>query len=194
MTILWEAFGRNSLSKVPPTGTVQAISTRQRSLQRDDICTARTHAGRQCRCRKARGSEFCNFHDPEISARIREQARLKREARKKQMAALPAGYLKSLNSPDGVPSALDNLFREVRLGVVSPRTANVMLSIIDRLLIHDKLVATHGKRRVSKQLRSQEVRRQLVEVLEEMQLPTPARPVKATVSSVPPATKLITQT
>lgn len=194
MTLLWEAVGNSKpISNRGKAGVVQPISTRIRSMQRVDRCSARTRAGRQCRCRKANGSEFCNFHDPEIAARIREAARAKREKRKQCLANLPEGYPKSLNSNDGIATALDTLYREVRLGVVSPRTASVMLSIIDRLLVYDKLVATHGRRKTSKKLRAQEVRQQLLEVIEEMQLPAPARPVKATVTTVPARSVQATQ-
>ena len=54
-----------------------------------------------------------------------------------------------------------------------------MLSIIDRLMIYDKLVSEGAKRRVGKRLRAHEVRTQLAAVIEEMKLPPPqARPVK----------------
>lgn len=192
MTLLWEAVSTKKTAGASAPAVVQPISTRLRSLQRHDRCAGRTRAGRQCRCRKAKTSEFCNFHDPEIAARIRERARAKREERKRQLAALPEGYDKSLNGPDGIAHALDTLYREVRLGIVSPRTASVMLSIIDRLLVYDKLVATHGPRRAAKKLRAQEIRQQLVAVLEEMKLPAPSRPVNAVVTNVSPATSPVT--
>ncbi len=181
--LLWEAVGgKKPQQSSTKSGVVRAVTTRRlRSIQAEDRCSALTRIGRRCRCRRARGSEFCNFHDPEIAAQIRERARLKREDKKRQLALLPDGFVKSLNSVDGIATALDSLYREVRLGVVSPRTASVMLAIIDRLLVYEKLVATVGKRRVTKRQRAFEVRQQLAEVLQDLKLPEPARPVKTSV-------------
>ena len=192
--LLWEAVGGKKVPKKGVHTVAQPISTRLRSMQSTDRCEAMTRSGRRCRCRKAADSQFCNFHDPEISARIREAARQKREERKQQMAALPTEYTKSLASVDGITQALDCLFREVRLGVVSPRTAGMMLSIIDRVLVHDKLVREHGPRRVSKRVRALEVREQLAGVLEELQLPAPPRPAKGvTVSGTQPTNQIVRQ-
>lgn len=176
--LLWEAVGGKKVPKRVST-VAQPISTRVRGMQANDRCEAMTRGGRRCRCRKARESHFCNFHDPVISARIRERAAQKRAERKAAMAGLPQEYMKSLSSFDGIVGALDGLFREVRLGVVSPRTASMMLSIIDRLMIYDKLVREGGRRRVNKRMRAQEVRTQLLAVIEEMKLPAPPRPVKS---------------
>ena len=184
--LLWEAVGgkkpQHQQSKNAPKPII--TTRRLRSVQPDDRCTATTRIGRRCQCRRAKDSVYCNFHDPEISARIREKARQKREERKAQLANLPDGYMKSLNTADGIASALDNLYREVRLGVVSPRTAQVMLAIIDRLLVYEKLLADNGRRRVNKKQRGQEIREQLAAVMDELKLPAPARPVKTTVTSV----------
>ena len=186
--LLWEAVGGKKPQRQQSKNAPKPIITtrRLRSVQPDDRCSATTRIGRRCRCRRAQDSVYCNFHDPEISARIREKARQKREERKAQLANLPDGYMKSLNSADGVASALDNLYREVRLGVVSPRTAQVMLAIIDRLLVYEKLLADNGKRRVNKKQRGQEIREQLAAVMDELKLPAPARPIKTTVTQVNP--------
>jgi len=176
--LLWEAVGKNKMPRKGVQAVAQPISTRLRGIQAQDRCEAMTRNGRRCRCRKARESSFCNFHDPEISARIRQRAAEKRAERKAALAGLPTEYTKSLGSMDGIVAALDGLFREVRLGVVSPRTASIMISIVDRLMIYDKLVSEGGKRRVSKRLRAQEVRAQLAAVVEEMKLPAPPRPAK----------------
>ena len=181
--LLWEAV---STRKPPQQGrqtVIQPVTARLRSLQPPDRCTAVTRVGRHCRCRKAPGSEFCAFHDPVLSAQIREKAQAKREERRRQLGALPEGYLKTLTNVDGIASALDRLYREVRLGVVSPRTAAVMLAIVDRLLAYDKLVSTVGRHRVSKKRRALEVRQQVAKVLDEMKVRGPAKPLKA----APPA-------
>lgn len=185
--LLWEAVGGKKVPKQGVPTKVQPISTRVRGMQAPDRCEAVTRAGRRCRCRKAAESKFCNFHDPEIAARIRECARQKRAERQAALAGLPTEYMKSLGSVDGIIGALDGLFREVRLGVVSPRTAGIMLSIIDRLMIYDKLVSEGAKRRVSKRLRAHEVRAQLAAVIEEMKLPPPQRPVKPVAATAAPA-------
>ncbi|HRX86142.1 MAG TPA: hypothetical protein P5572_14065 [Phycisphaerae bacterium] len=185
--LLWEAVGGKKVPKQGVPTKVQPISTRLRGMQANDRCEAMTRSGRRCRCRKATESKFCNFHDPEISARIRERARQKRAERQAALAGLPTEYMKSLGSVDGIIGALDGLFREVRLGVVSPRTAGIMLSIIDRLMIYDKLVSEGAKRRVSKRLRAHEVRSQLAAVIEEMKLPAPQRQVKQVAATASPA-------
>ena len=170
--LLWEAVGGKRFRSQSSTPTIQPISTRVRSMQAGDRCTAHTRVGRQCRCRRARGSEFCAFHDPEISARIRAKAKAKREARKRQLASLPDAYLKTLTSPDGVGTALEHLFREVRLGVISPRTAQVMLAIVDRLLAYDRLLKTVGPRKANRKLRALEVRQQVMHLLEDLRAPS----------------------
>ena len=158
--LLWEAVG----GKKPPHQGKQTITQPAtawlRSIQPPDRCGAMTRVGRHCRCRRAPGSEFCAFHDPVLAAQIREKAQAKREERRRQMGALPEGYLKTLTNVDGIASALDRLYREVRLGVISPRTASVMLAIVDRLLAYDKLVSAVGRRRANKKLRALEVRQQ----------------------------------
>lgn len=169
--LLWEAVGNKNLRSGSKQATVQVISTRVRSMQATDRCTANTRVGRQCRCRRAKGSNFCAFHDPEISARIRAKAKAKREARKRQLAALPEAYIKTLASPEGIGTALEHLFREVRLGVVSPRTAQVMLAIVDRLLAYDRLLKTVGPRKANRKLRALEVRQQVMHLLEDLRAP-----------------------
>ena len=168
MTLLWEAAHEAGMPKKGRQGAVQPISSRLRSIQQPDRCTAITRVGRRCRCRKAEGSEFCSFHDPVISAQIREKAQAKREAKKRELSSLPEGYLKTLSTIDGIADALDRLYREVRLGIVSPRTASVMLAIIDRLLEYDKLVSTVGRRRTSKKQRAKEVRQQVGKALNDL--------------------------
>lgn len=191
--LLWEAVGKKKVPKAAGGTVVQPISTRLRGMQASDRCEAMTRAGRRCRCRKAAESQFCNFHDPEISARIRERARIKRAERQAALAGLPTEYMKSLSTVDGITSALDGLFREVRLGVVSPRTAGIMLSIIDRLMIYDRLVSQGARRRVNKRMRAHEVRSQLAAVIEEMKLPPPPRPVKQVAATSTPPQRRITQ-
>jgi len=193
--LLWEAVGGKKVPKQGVPTKVQPISTRLRGIQASDRCEAITRSGRRCRCRRAAESQFCNFHDPEIAARIRECARQKRAERQAALAGLPSEYMKSLSTVDGIVGALDGLFREVRLGVVSPRTAGIMLSIIDRLMIYDKLVSEGARRRVNKWLRAHEVRNQLAAVLEEMKLPPPQRPVKQVSATMPsaPVRRLIDQ-
>ncbi len=168
MTLLWEAAHEAGMSKKGRQGAVQPISSRLRSIQQPDRCAAITRVGRRCRCKKAEGSEFCSFHDPVISAQIREKAQAKREAKKRELSSLPEGYLKTLSTIDGIADALDRLYREVRLGIVSPRTASVMLAIIDRLLEYDKLVSTVGRRRTSKKQRAREVRQQVGKALNDL--------------------------
>ena len=168
MTLLWEAAHDSGMSKKGRQGVVQPISSRLRSIQQPDRCTAITRVGRRCRCKKAEGSDFCSFHDPVISAQIREKAQAKREAKKRELSSLPEGYLKTLSTIDGIADALDRLYREVRLGIVSPRTASVMLAIIDRLLEYDKLVSTVGRRRTSKKQRAKEVRQQVGKALADL--------------------------
>lgn len=192
--LLWEAVGGKKVPKQNVPTKVQPISTRLRGIQASDRCEAITRAGRRCRCRRAHESQYCNFHDPEIAARIRQRAREKRAERQAALAGLPVEYMKSLGSVDGIVAALDGLFREVRLGVVSPRTAGIMLSIIDRLMIYDKLVSEGARRRVNKRLRAHEVRAQLAAVIEEMKLPPPQRPVKqVTATATPPQRRMVAQ-
>ncbi len=185
--LLWEAVSGNNVTKSPAQTKVKAISTRPRSLRVNDRCAAQTRVGRRCRCRKAHGSDFCNFHDPEISARIRAASAAKREAKKQQLAALPEGYLKTLANTDGIVNALENVYREVRLGVISTRTASVLLAIVDRMIAYDKLISTVGRRRTTKLQRAKELRMLVSDLMEDMETRGPAKQVASSSKSVPAA-------
>ncbi|GJM25656.1 MAG: hypothetical protein DHS20C16_20710 [Phycisphaerae bacterium] len=185
--LLWEAVSGNDVTKPPAQSKVKAISTRPRSLRVSDRCGAQTRVGRRCRCRKANGSDFCNFHDPEISARIRAASAAKRDARKQQLAALPEGYLKTLANTDGIVNALETVYREVRLGVISTRTASVLLAIVDRMIAYDKLISTVGRRRTTKLQRAKELRMLVSDLMEDMEARGPAKQVASNSKSVPAA-------
>lgn len=175
--LLWEAVGKKKIANKPAAGTVKAITTRHRHIQADDRCMANTRIGRRCRCRRASGSEFCNFHDPAIAAQIRERAKAKRETKRRQLAGLPEEYMRTLTSPDGIAHALEHLFREVRLGVVSTRTAQILLGILDRMLAYDRLLGTVGPRKANRKIRAREVHHQVMQLLEELRLDAPPAPV-----------------
>ncbi len=187
--LLWEAVSGKKITKsgAGSQPAVKAISTRQKHMSVGDRCGAHTRVGRRCRCRRANGSEFCNFHDPEISARIRAASKAKRDARKQQLAALPEGYLKTLATTDGIVNALENVYREVRLGVISTRTASVLLAIIDRMIAYDKLISTVGRRRTTRLQRAKELRMLVNDLMDDLEVRGPAKQVASTTKSVPAA-------
>lgn len=100
----------------------------------DKRCAGITKSGRRCRGKIRNGSQWCIFHDPELAAkRKRAQEAARRDPRRK-LTHLPDGYLRKLTSRRAVGEAMDRLYREVRLGLITPEMGNVMFNILTRLL------------------------------------------------------------
>lgn len=129
--LLWEMLGLAGA-----TGEKrQAQSTRASiRLPYETRCAMMTKAGRRCRGRIGKGSEFCPLHDPTSVDLRREKAAITRKRPRNPLAKLPDGYLRRLTSTAAVGKAMDRLYREVRLGVVTPQMGRVLFDILARLI------------------------------------------------------------
>lgn len=103
-------------------------------LPYDKRCAAKTKSGRRCRGRIREGTEFCAFHDPEVSPQQRRYNAKKGGRTRRRLSHIPDGYLRKLTDRASVGHAMDRLYREVRLGVVTPEMGRVLFDILCRLL------------------------------------------------------------
>ena len=139
--LLWESLSvptePASIGKI--NGSTPTVRTLR--LPYDKRCTALTKSGTRCRGRIRPGREFCLFHDPEMTAERRRRMAAKAAQSRRRLTHLPDGYLRKLTSVAAVGQAMDRLYREVRLGVITPEMGKVLFGILTRLL-DNGLVAT----------------------------------------------------
>lgn len=132
--LLWEALSipihKTRTSETDTDGCRQRV----RRLPFDTRCAALTKAGTRCRGRIYKGHEFCLFHDPEMVAERRRRMAANGARRRRRLSHLPDGYLRKLTNRAAVGEAMDRLYREVRLGVVTPEMGGVLFGVLTRLL------------------------------------------------------------
>jgi hypothetical protein len=90
--------------------------------------------GRRCRGKVRPGREWCVFHDPELIEKRVRSAASPHSRRRRRLSRLPDGYLRKLSNRAAVGEAMDRLYREVRLGLITPKMGEVLFSILTRLL------------------------------------------------------------
>ena len=101
-------------------------------LPYDTRCAAITKSGTRCRGRIHKSGDYCVFHDPEIVAKRRQRS-TGAAKRHRRLSHLPDGYLRKLTSITAVGNAMDRLYREVRLGTITPEMGRVLFGILTRL-------------------------------------------------------------
>jgi len=109
-----------------PTHTVR--------LPFDMFCCAVTKSGRRCRGRIVKGREYCIFHDPELAARRKKAMSSAPAKRRRKLSHLPDGYLRKLTDHRSVGQAMDRLYREIRLGIITPDMGRVLFDVLARIL------------------------------------------------------------
>jgi len=132
--LLWEHLGvriGEGAEHAPPVG---AIVMQTRRLPYDTRCAAVTKNGKRCRGRVLPAGEWCVCHDPHAAARRHERAASVAVRRHRRLSHLPDGYLRKLSDRRSVGVAMDRLYREVRLGVVTPEMGRVLFDVLTRLL------------------------------------------------------------
>jgi len=132
--LLWELLtvpvgGDARESSRSPAPTAQAVR-----LPYDRRCSAVTRSGRRCRGRIVREGEWCFCHDPDLMEKRRRRVTEGARRRYHRLTHLPDGYLRKLTSRRAVGEAMDRLYREVRLGVITPEMGRVMYTILNRVL------------------------------------------------------------
>lgn len=140
--LLWERLRQisedlnlaNRDNRFEDATTVPVMAPKPQRSRFDKRCSATTKTGRRCRARINEGSEFCTFHDPNMTPDKRRKNASVGGRSKKNMAHLLDGYLRPLTDESSVGHAMDRLYREVRIGKVTPEMGKVLLDILSRLL------------------------------------------------------------
>lgn len=162
--LFWEALnalrrrGSNAPRKVP-----QMLQSRR--LPFDKRCAAITKTGRRCRGRIREGSDYCFFHDPAIPQQQRWHNCSKGGQNRCHLSHLPDGYLRKLKDRASVGEAMDRLYREVRLGVVTPEMGAVLLGILTRMLDSGLADRTRDGKRPTRRTKVDQIRPKLSELL-----------------------------
>lgn len=132
--LLWEAVlttfgvGKNGEKSEDQTGVPRP------RLPYDCRCSAFTKDGRRCKGKRRPGIEYCLFHDPVMIERRRVRRANAGTHRRNRLMYLPDGYLRKLTNIRAMGQAMDRLYREVRLGVVTPEMGALLFDILTRLL------------------------------------------------------------
>ena len=162
--LLWEALTRLRAAGSDVAPKPEGLLCPQR-LPYDKRCSTITKSGKRCRGRIRGGSEHCALHDPAVvEARLHRRVSTKTIARRR-LSHLPDGYLRKLSNRPTIGEAMDRLYRELRLGMVSPEMGSVLFSILTRLmdsgLVDSGAVASASRRRS----RADRLRPKLIEIL-----------------------------
>ncbi|MBI3836039.1 MAG: hypothetical protein HY287_17060 [Planctomycetes bacterium] len=130
--LLWE-----HLSRILPIGPKRSDDKespllRSTRLPFDTRCAVITKSGKRCKGRIHKGGEYCALHDPQVAAKRRLAGANPR--RENPLSKLPDGYLRRLSTRASVGVAMDRLYREVRLGLVTSEMGGVLFGILTRLM------------------------------------------------------------
>ncbi len=112
-------------------------------LPYDKRCAVVTKSGKRCRGRIRAGTDHCPLHDPAVVSRRRPPSASKRLRAHRRLSHLPDGYLRKLTNRASIGNAMDRLYRELRLGIVTDEMGSVLFGILTRLL--DSGLADSGK-------------------------------------------------
>ena len=163
--LLWEAL---RVRPGNPRGVSSVIAVgivRTGQLPLGGRCSAVTKSGRRCRGRARNDTEFCPFHDPTVSEERRRQIASRGGRNHHRLARMPDGYLRKLTSRWAVGEAMDRLYREVRLGVVTAEMGTVLLSVLTRILDSGLYHAGRAKAPSSRRAKADRIRPKLNELL-----------------------------
>ena len=132
--LLWEALCESPAENTKNASTDLSAPPRVQRLPYDTRCCAVTKSGRRCRGKARPGTEMCVFHDPALSEKRRRKIAAAGSQNRNRLARLPDGYLRKLSSRRTVGEAMDRLYREIRLGKVTPEMGTVLFTVLTRLL------------------------------------------------------------
>ena len=140
--LFWEVVASPRTKIKISTKRESTVALRPKRLPFDTRCTAITKSGRRCRGRIYGEGMLCIFHDPAFVAK-RRQRLASGGRRRRRLAHLPDGYLRKLTNRRTVGQAMDRLYREVRLGIITPEMGRVLFNVLNRML--DSGLADDGK-------------------------------------------------
>ncbi len=163
--LLWEAL------TLPREGADKDVSSQTdtslvpRRLPYDKRCATITKSGKRCRGKIRSGGEHCPLHDPAMAERRRNSPAPRVSLARRRLMSLPDGYLRKLTHRAAVGEAMDRLYRELRLGIVSIEMGEVMFNILTRLLDSGLVDAGKVASRPNGRSRADRVRPKLAELL-----------------------------
>lgn len=145
--LLWEKLSaRAERARAGPAGVSPAVQASR--LPYETRCAAVTKSGRRCRGKIHGDSDYCPFHDPAVAERRKARKPTSAERARRRLTHLPDGYLRKLNSRRAVGHAMDRLYREITLGIITVEMGSVLFAILTRLLdsglCDAGLVSPHG--------------------------------------------------
>ena len=132
--LFWEILSRPNTRPIHESVAHPVARPLSQRLPYDTRCSTLTRSGKRCRGRVRKGSDFCTLHDPEIMERRRRAGTPDRKSARYRLSHLPDGYLRKLSNRSAVGNAMDRLYREVRLGIISPDMGAVLFEILVRLM------------------------------------------------------------
>ncbi len=162
--LLWETLSGGSSPEKGRKEISGGEVKRPPRLPFDKRCAGLTRAGKRCKGRIKGKSEFCSFHDPAMTAERRKRNAAMGGRSRTNLAHLPGGYLRKLNSLRALGDAMDRLYREVRLGIVTPEMGAVLFRILTRVL-DDGLYAKKTTSAPSRRAKAIKLRPKLAELL-----------------------------
>ena len=162
--LLWETLAAGSATEKRRRDVPYGQTTKAPRLPFDKRCAGITRAGKRCKGRIKTGSEYCSFHDPAMTAECRKRNAAMGGRSRTNLAHLPGGYLRKLNSLRAVGDAMDRLYREVRLGIVTPEMGAVLFGILTRVL-DAELYVKKTKGEPSRRAKAVKLRPKLAELL-----------------------------
>ena len=131
--LFWEALTLpRERNGGPPTAQPAALCPQR--LPYDKRCAVVTKSGKRCKGRIRSGTEYCPLHDPAFAAERRLRSASKSVRAHRRLSHLPDGYLRKLSNRTSVGNAMDRLYRELRLGIVTNEMGLVLFNILTRLL------------------------------------------------------------
>ena len=132
--LLWELLSKPLMRILNQGDDKQLSQPLSKRLPYETRCSTITKSGKRCRGKIRKGSEFCALHDPEVIERRRSTSPPSRKSARYRLSHLPDGYLRKLSKRAAVGNAMDRLYREIRLGIISPEMGAVLFEILVRLM------------------------------------------------------------
>ena len=131
--LLWEVLAVVA-GLEPKKVETRTVALHSRRLPFDTRCAALTKCGDRCKGKVLKESHWCLFHDPVIAEKRKRALASGAGRARNRLRRLPDGYLRKLSNRRAVGNAMDRLYREVRLGLVTPGMGEILFNILGRLM------------------------------------------------------------
>jgi hypothetical protein len=132
--LLWEHLGTMGRADAANDRAVSVVTRQTQRLPYDTRCAALNKSGKRCRGKVLPNREWCFCHDPESAAKRQARAANGTNWLRRRLSHLPDGYLRKLTDRRSIGLAMDRLYREVRLEIITPEMGRVLFDVLSRLL------------------------------------------------------------